>query len=203
MIYPLVTGFHWANFDFQWYIEACRSRPGPAKTASGFHSVETFIAQPVHPATDNLTIPRYVAGVLSGEMPAGTTPLQVAERIDARAAAALAALPGFRSRTNARTRELTATLTDIDLMAQLGRYYAAKIRGATELALYRATRDAAHQALALTHLEQAVGFWSRYSTQLRALYGPRLWTNRVGYVDWAELDAEVRHDIDLARAPLP
>ncbi|HEU4589847.1 MAG TPA: hypothetical protein VFS13_02975, partial [Steroidobacteraceae bacterium] len=84
MIYPLVTGFHWANFDFQWYIEACRSRPGPAKTASGFHSVETFIAQPVHPATDNLTIPRYVAGVLSGEMPAGTTPLQVAERIDAR-----------------------------------------------------------------------------------------------------------------------
>ena len=49
MIYPLVTGFHWADFDFQWYIEACRSRPGPAKTASGFHSVETFINQPVHP----------------------------------------------------------------------------------------------------------------------------------------------------------
>src|SRR5690349_14816486 len=81
MIYPLVTGFHWANFDFQWYIEACRSRPEPAKTASGFHSVETFINQGVHPGTDNLTIPRYVAGVTSGSMPAGTTPLQVAERI--------------------------------------------------------------------------------------------------------------------------
>ena len=52
MIYPLVTGFHWADFDFQWYIEACRSRPGPAKTASGFHSVETFITQPVHPGTE-------------------------------------------------------------------------------------------------------------------------------------------------------
>ena len=51
MIYPLVTGFHWADFDFQWYIEGCRSRPGPAKTASGFHSVETFITQKVHPGT--------------------------------------------------------------------------------------------------------------------------------------------------------
>ena len=67
MIYPLVTGFHWANFDFQWYIEACRSRPGPAKTASGFHSVETFINQPVHPGTHNLTIPQYVAGVIAGK----------------------------------------------------------------------------------------------------------------------------------------
>ena len=31
MIYPLVTGFHWADFDFQWYIEGCRSRPGPGE----------------------------------------------------------------------------------------------------------------------------------------------------------------------------
>ena len=56
MIYPLVTGFHWADFDFQWYIEGCRSRPGPAKTTSGFHSVETFINQPVHPGTNNIPI---------------------------------------------------------------------------------------------------------------------------------------------------
>ena len=71
MIYPLVTGFHWANYDFQWYIEACRSRPEPAKTASGFHSVDTFINQPVHPGTDNLTIPQYVAGVTAGVDAAG------------------------------------------------------------------------------------------------------------------------------------
>jgi len=34
-------------------------------------------------------------------------------------------------------------------------------------------------------------------------YGQKIWTNRVGYVDWNELDAEVVHDVDLARAPLP
>ena len=64
MVYPLVTGFHWADFDFQWYIEGCRRRPGPASTASGFHSVEMFITQQVHPGTDNIPIPKYVAGVL-------------------------------------------------------------------------------------------------------------------------------------------
>ena len=75
MIYPLVTGFHWADFDFQWYIEGCRSRPDPAKTASGFHSVETFINQKVHPGTDNLTIPVYVAGITKSETVTGVTPI--------------------------------------------------------------------------------------------------------------------------------
>ena len=36
MIYPLVTGFHWADFDFQWYIEACRSRPEPGENRKRF-----------------------------------------------------------------------------------------------------------------------------------------------------------------------
>ncbi|HEX6397517.1 MAG TPA: alpha-glucuronidase family glycosyl hydrolase, partial [Steroidobacteraceae bacterium] len=150
MVYPLVTGFHWANFDFQWYIEASRSRPEPAKTASGFHSVETFINQPVHPGTDNLTIPRYVAGVTSGSMPPGTTPLQVADLIDAHVGAALGVTALARPRANAR--EYAATVGDITRMANLGRYYAAKIRGATELALYRATLDSRHQQQSVRHL---------------------------------------------------
>jgi hypothetical protein len=200
MVYPLVTGFHWANFDFQWYIEACRSRPEPAKTASGFHSVETFINQPVHPGTDNLTIPQYVAGVMSGSVPAGTTPLQVADRIDAQVEAVFApnALPPPR----ANQREYAATAGDITMMANLGRYYAAKIRGATELALYRATRDARHQQLALTQLEAAANHWGVYADAARRAYGASFWTNRVGRVDWQELSAEVRHDIDIAQAPL-
>jgi hypothetical protein len=28
-----------------------------------------------------------------------------------------------------------------------------------------------------------------------------VWTNRVGTVDWAELDGEADHDIAIARAP--
>jgi hypothetical protein len=88
------------------------------------------------------------------------------------------------------------------MMALLGKYYAAKIRGATELAIYRDTREAAHQALSVKHLEQAAAHWSAYAARVVKAYGPRLWTNRVGIVDWQELQDEVRHDIEIARAPL-
>jgi hypothetical protein len=200
MIYPLVTGFHWANFDFQWYIEACRSRPAPAKTESGFHSVETFINQPVHPATDNLTIPQYVAGVTSGAMPAGTTPLQVADRIDAEVAAI--PMTSLASMQGGNKPEYGETVSDMVMMATLGQYYARKIRGATELALYRATRDLRHQELAVKHLEAAAQTWSQYAKVAQQKFGASIWTNRVGHVDWRELTAEVRRDVEIARAPL-
>jgi len=49
MIYPLTTGFHWGALDFQWYIEGCKSRPGPAQNETGFHDVNRFISLPPHP----------------------------------------------------------------------------------------------------------------------------------------------------------
>ncbi|HTU68587.1 MAG TPA: hypothetical protein VMF52_21790 [Steroidobacteraceae bacterium] len=201
LIYPLVTGFHWADFDFQWYIEGSRSRPAPAKTASGFHSVETFINQPVHPGTDNIPIPKYVDAMLRGETPQGTTPFAAADRIDARADAALAALPALRSPQDANARrEFAATRTDITAMALLGKYYAAKIRGATELAWFRATGAVEHRQRAIERLGQAAEFADRYARDVSAAYAPGFWTNRVGTVDFAEMAAEARRDVDIARA---
>jgi hypothetical protein len=88
-------------------------------------------------------------------------------------------------------------------MATLGKYYAAKIRGATELALYRATREAQHQEAAIRHLQTAAEHWNTYALRASSTYGPRVWTNRVGYVDWDELTREVQHDVEIARAPPP
>jgi len=203
MIYPLVTGFHWADFDFQWYIEGCRSRPGPAKTASGFHSVETFINQPVHPATNNISIPAYVAGVIAKKIPSGTTPFQVADQIDARADAVFAAFrQSWQKQFAEQGAEFNATLTDMLLMASLGKYYAAKIRGATELALYRGTQIDGHRTKAIEYLNGARESWAQYTSRASANYRNPLWTNRVGIVDWKELDAEVANDIKLASMPL-
>ena len=205
MIYPLVTGFHWADFDFQWYIEACRSRPGPAKTASGFHSVETFITQPVHPGTDNIPIATYVGNTARGTMPRGTTPLQVADRIDARADAALAALDSFGDVSQPRwsALEFSRTRNDILSMALLGKYYAAKIRGATELALFRATGIASHQVLAVRHLTQAAEHGGQYAARMKSLRPARIWTNRVGYVDFDEFQREAATDVEIARTATP
>jgi hypothetical protein len=204
MIYPLVTGFHWGALDFQWYIEGSRSRPAPAKTASGFHSVETFINQPVHPGTDNISIPEYVAGTANGELPRGTTPPQLAAKIDARADAALSSLtPFLRHPLVKENPDFAATLEDIRAMALLGKYYAAKIRGATELAIYRRTKRPEHQAEAVQRLTQAALYWKDYTRRTGARYRNPLWTNRVGIVDWPELNAEVDNDIAIARAAAP
>jgi hypothetical protein len=195
LIYPLVTGFHWGEFDFQWYIEGCCSRPGPAQTASGFHDVERFITLGVHPGTDNVSIPRYLAAFRAGEAIDGTTPLGVAERIAGHSAAALAALPQLSS--SPAGTELHKTLGDIRAMALLGEYYSAKIRGATELALFRATGDAAHQQHAVRALTDAAASWRNYTAQARAQYRNPVWTNRVGSVDWAKLTLEVDRDIEI------
>jgi len=199
MIYPLTTGFHWADFDFQWYIEPCRSRPEPAQTRSGFHDVNRFITLGTHPGTDNISIPRYVDATVTGSKLSGTTPLQVADRIDRSANSALAALKQIESQSRNPGREAQQTLRDIQAMAWLGRYYAAKIRGATELALFRRTGTPTHRQSAVTHLTDAARSWDRYTTLAATSYRNPLWTNRVGTVDWQELKGEVANDIVIAR----
>ena len=204
LIYPLVTGFHWGEFDFQWYIEGCRSRPGPAQTASGFHDVNRFISLGVHPATDNIAIPRYVASVVKGETASGTTPFQVADQIATHADAALTTLQALPKPARGRnSHELVETLGDIRAMALLGNYYAAKIRGATELALFRSTGEGAHQQRAIQWLTDAAQVWRAYTRQSSEQYRNPVWTNRVGIVDWAELSGEVDKDIAIARQATP
>ena len=196
MIYPLTTGFHWGALDYQWYIEACLSRSRPAQTASGFHDVNRFITLGVHPGTDNIAIPRYAAAVVAGENPEGTTPVQVSERPHERADAALAALKRIRADDD---DELRRTLADIQAMALLGKYYAHKIRGATELALFRMTGERTWQAAAVNELIRAAEIWERYTTLAAAHYKNPVWMNRVGNVDWEELRGEVGRDIEIAR----
>jgi hypothetical protein len=94
--------------------------------------------------------------------------------------------------------EYGATQADIVLMSSLGKYYAAKIRGATELALFRETLRDEHRTKAGDHMSAAWRSWRQYSQRARESYKNPLWTNRVGIVDWTELDAEVQGDIAIA-----
>jgi len=153
MVYPLTTGFHWGSLDFQWYIEACKSRPGPAQTASGFHDVNRFITLGPHGGTDNISIPDYVKAVKDGKSLSGTTPIKVSERIHSHADKALSILDGFN---HPGDKELRLTLGDIRAIAYMGKYYAHKIRGATELALFRETQKKEHQNSAIEELTKVL-----------------------------------------------
>jgi hypothetical protein len=199
LIYPLVTGFHWGSLDFQWYIEACKSRPEPAQTESGFHDVNRFITLDPHPGTDNVSIPDYVKAFSAGRDSEGKIPPKVAEEIHSRADRALDVVSML---DYGGSKELRLLLNDIRSIAFLGKYYAHKIRGATELALYRETRKPAHQQTAVQELKAAASFWDRYTASARTSYKNPLWTNRVGYVDWGNLTKEVYRDIQIAQEPL-
>ena len=196
MVYPITTGFHWGDLDFKWYIEACFSKPGSAETASGFHDVNRFITLGTHPGTDNVTIPAYVDAVVAGRQLTGTTPIQVSQQLHAHADKALQVLDRFPKVTD---KELRLTLGDIRAMACLGKYYGHKIRGATELALYRKNRDEAHRAAAVRELTQAAEYWDRYTATALAQYTNPILLNRVGLCDWRALTAEVRKDVEIAR----
>jgi hypothetical protein len=195
MVYPLTTGFHWGSLDFQWYIEACKSRPGPAQTSSGFHDVNRFITLSPHPGTDNISIPDYVTAVKEGKPLSGTTPIEVSERIHSHTDKALAIIDRLN---HSGDKELRFTFGDIRAMAYMGKYYAHKIRGATELALFRGTGKKEHQDVAIKELTSAAKFWQLYTSTALSQYKNPLWTNRVGYCDWQALTKEVLNDIKIA-----
>jgi hypothetical protein len=116
MIYPLTTGFHWGRFDFQWYIEGCMSRQGPAQTESGFHDVNRFITLRTHPNTGYVTIPNYVQAMIDGKEIDGAGPLDISRQLHQNSDKALRLLAGLYAESET---ELAKTLYDIKTMAFL------------------------------------------------------------------------------------
>lgn len=195
LIYPTTTGFHWGALDFQWYIEACKSRPGFARNMTGFHDVNRFISLSPHPGSGFQSIPDYVKMKLENGTSELVTPLEVAEKLDGHSGRAMELLGQMDAGDN---RELKATLHDIQTVALLGRYYARKIEGSTSLALFRETGSKSYQEKAVTQLTLALENWKRYvESALEQNLNP-LWTNRVGYVDWIKITEWVEDDIRIA-----
>ena len=95
-------------------------------------------------------------------------------------------------------KELRLTLGDLTAMAHLGNYYAEKILGATDLALFDKTGKAGQQDSAVQHLEAALEHWKQYAAVATSQYRPQLLT-RIGYVDLNALTDNVAADIALAK----
>ena len=105
--------------------------------------------------------------------------------------------PSRQSVPTAVLKELRLTLGDFEAMAHLGNYYAEKILGATDLAMFDQTRQPEHQGSAVKHLRAALEHWQRYTAAATLQYRPQLLT-RVGYVDLNALTEKVRQDVEMA-----
>jgi hypothetical protein len=197
MIYPTTTGFHWGSLDFQWYIEGCKSHTRYAQNETGFHDVNRFINLPPHARSGFQSIPDYVKMILNDGSSELKSPLVVADLLHGHSDKAMEIISGFGT-TN--SNELNVTIHDIKTMALLGKYYAYKIAGSTQLALFRETKDTKYQDAAIVQLTSALQAWENYTDAALQQNVNPLWTNRVGYVDWIKITEWVADDIELAKA---
>jgi hypothetical protein len=196
MVYPRVTGFHWGSLDFMWYIEGTRGRGGytrqkRAKTASGFHDVETFLSIPPHTYAGVQSIQDFVAG----KKTEGHTPMALADLIDHDVEAAERTVIGMGDVEDA---ELRLTLDDIRIVCEMGRYYADKIRGATYVAMTRKSKKMADKEDAVAALTRAAAHYRAYVDRVTANHIGRVWFNRVGILDWRKQVGDAMGDIEIA-----
>jgi hypothetical protein len=193
-VFPEITRFSWGDIDLRWFPETSTSH----RRHLGYYTVRDFIQGITMPGSGNLDILTWREHVLSRTAPKGKTPLEVASALEAFAAAALPEVQALRKEIGQPSPELRLTLGDIEAMSHLGNYYASKIRGAADLALFDRTSEPGQQTSAIAHLEAAVEHWRKYSAAYSRQYKPQL-LNRVGYIDIPALLQKVQADVEIAR----
>jgi hypothetical protein len=190
-IVPQVNRFFFRVNDFQFSPEGCIYR-------DGFLSLNQFFEHPPLIGSGILSVQDYAKAVLAGKPFEGVTPMEVADKLDLLAQMSLEGAEKLESSGKAGT-ELAATLTDIRAMAHLGRYYADKIRGAAQWAVFRADSSRAeYKQRAIRYLSGAVEDWEAYAKVASSTYRPQLFS-RTHYMDWWKILDDVRSEVQTVR----
>ena len=190
-IIPQTTRFFWGDIDLKWFPEACTRHPCP----KGFYTVKHFIAGETMPGSGILSIGAYRDRLLMKKPMDGITPPEVAMALKGHAATTLQLLSQMPEKVT--DKELRLTLGDLKAMAHLGNYYAEKILGATDLALFDKTGKAELKESAVKHIQEALEHWKAYAATATRQYRPQLLT-RIGYVDLNALIEKARQDVEMA-----
>ena len=193
-IMPLLLRFYFAGGgDYQYFPEGCRN-------TSGFVSVTNYMNNtPIGGGDGNGESPKkmkdFCTDIKNGVMPA----IDTGARLDAEADAALSAIAALSD--DPAKPEYNETLADIRIMAALGKYYAAKFRGARDLML-ATTVDTAnastHRANAVTQLTDALAKWKTWAGLMAASYHPTRLA-RSGPFDPMAFAAYAANDIAIAQ----
>lgn len=198
-VISLVNRFHFSNIgthDYKWYPEACMNQE--------VNKITSFINSRTVDANALMNIATYRDRFTGGQaMGSAVTPLQTAQQLKNHADAALR---GVASMSPGIGRELRLTIGDIEAMAYLGYYYAEKILGATDKAIYdqNTSTYSANKTQAINHLKLAAAHWRRYAIAFSRQYKPQ-WLSRIGlgekganYIDVKNLFVTSLEDLKLA-----
>lgn len=169
-------------------------------------SVERLIIQPTLKDTW-LSVKDFVSLRESEERltPETVTPLSLASRMQADAAKALDLVSEIEISGDA---SLLYEIADIKIWANLGLYYAEKLRGAVALQTYRVSGKLKEKQAAIRHLQQSLNYWDKVIAISRPIYKdmPLAHYNRPNnqrvennHFHWALLRAAIAADVDVAR----
>jgi hypothetical protein len=143
-IIPQTTRFFWGDIDVRWFPEACMQ-------ATGFYTVRHFVEGVTMPDAGVLNIRQWRTRLAKGAPMEGMTPLQVAEVLKADADRTLEFVTELRP-LQGSNKELQRTLVDCEALAHLGHYYADKILGASDLALFDQNGKTEQRTRAVGHM---------------------------------------------------
>lgn len=209
-IIPTISQFHYehSSLDFLWYPEACVKFPSdqlPVRDVNNqfsLHTINDFIQQGPQPGSGMMGIKDYVPEFLAGERASNlTTPPQVAATVRNLADDALQLLRGMPKDTT--DKELKHLLGDIEAMSYLGQYYASKIQGALNKALFDKSGHEEYKRSAISQLKEASKHWHAYAAKATSIYEPQFLTRFLSMVDPKRVDLlklqeKVDQDIVLA-----
>jgi len=169
-------------------------------------SVERLILQPAL-RSDWLSVKDFVAKRSAGEkLPPDTlTPLALADRMEADAKKALAMVHGIAT---AEDPSLMYEVADVKTWANLGLFYAEKLRGAVALQTFLTTGNKVDKRSAVAQLKKSLAFWDDVIAITRPIYKdmPLAHYNRPNNVrnddnlfHWALLRGSIKADVETAK----
>ncbi|GAA4420641.1 hypothetical protein GCM10023187_56040 [Nibrella viscosa] len=192
-----------SSFDFTWdftlYSEGFMALN---KNSMDYISVDRQISQPA--ADPNyVSVLNYVSTLSSGGSfdPAKVTPVKLANQLEQDCKKALALVKDVNTDKNTSLRYEVA---DIKAWANLGLYFAEKLRGAVALQTYRLKGAETRKEEAVKHLQQALAYWDEVIAITRPLYTdmPLVHyseSNDALRFHWEKLRPDVAKDVEIAR----
>ena len=181
-----VEKIHFRQNDAEFLAEGCID-------ITRFHNINFFARVDCLPEQGVSSIGDFVMnGKTDGEM----TPFEVADKLDNASQHLLQGASRIKSGAN---MELEQTLGDLTALGYLAKYYALKIKAATNLSLFRLNGTEENKTVAIQELEQALEVWKDYAKVATTYYKPQLMA-RTQMLDWDAITAFVVEDIEMARA---
>ena len=171
--------------DFQFLIEGCFDN-------RRFQNIDVFARTPCLPDQGVSSIGDFV---VNGKEEGNMTPFEVADKLDN---ASKNLLQGAARIKPGNNMELEQTLGDLTALGYLAKYYALKIRAATNLSLFRLNGTEDNKTLAINELEQALEAWKDYAKIATTYYSVQFFA-RTQTLDWDAITSLVKEDIEIAR----